>query len=215
MATHSSSLAWKVPWMEEPGRLQSMGSRRVGHDWVTSLSCFTFMDWRRKWQPTPVFLPGESQGRGAWRANVYGVTQSRTRLKRLSSSSSSNAIKWRSRIALKLTTNPDFAFICYLCSFIHSFLWTRHMLPDDRSMSGSFLECPLPFHSHELGSWPVFLHTWLLNWVSCRRATYFFETSFYFSKQISCKWFFLKNHGKICLIESHELSFETWAVYWF
>ena len=48
---------------------------------------FTFMHWRRKWQSTPVFLPGESQGRGAWWAAVYGVTQSRTRLKRLSSSS--------------------------------------------------------------------------------------------------------------------------------
>ena len=55
--------AWKIPWMEEPGRLQSMGSRRVGHDWVTSLSLSTFLHWRRKWQPTPVFLPGESQGR--------------------------------------------------------------------------------------------------------------------------------------------------------
>ena len=64
MATHSSTLAWKIPWTEEPGRLQSMGSRRVGHDWVTSLSLFTFMHWRRKWQPTPVFLPGESQGQG-------------------------------------------------------------------------------------------------------------------------------------------------------
>ena len=63
LATHSSTLAWKIPWMEEPGRLQSMGSLRVGHDWAISLSLFTFMHWRRKWQPTPVFLPGESQGR--------------------------------------------------------------------------------------------------------------------------------------------------------
>ena len=55
MAPHSSTLAWKMPWMEEPGRLQSTGSRRVGHDWATSLSLFTFMHWRRKWQPTPVF----------------------------------------------------------------------------------------------------------------------------------------------------------------
>jgi len=61
----SSTLAWKIPWMEEPGRLQSMGSLRVGHDWATSLSLFTFMHWRRKWQPTPVFLPGESQGWGS------------------------------------------------------------------------------------------------------------------------------------------------------
>ena len=52
---------------------------------VTSLSLFSFMHWRRKWQPTPVFLPGESQGQGTWWAAVYGVAQSRTRLKRLSS----------------------------------------------------------------------------------------------------------------------------------
>ena len=38
MATHSSTLAWKIPWTEEPGRLQSMGSQRVGHGWATSLS---------------------------------------------------------------------------------------------------------------------------------------------------------------------------------
>ena len=56
------TLAWKIPWTEEPGRLQSMGSWRVRHDWETSLSPFTFMHWRRKWQSTPVFLPGESQG---------------------------------------------------------------------------------------------------------------------------------------------------------
>ena len=110
MAPHSSTLAWKLPWTEEPGGLQSMGSLRVGHnwatslslflscigegngnplrcsclenprdggawrlqsmgrevrhDWATSLSLFTFMHWRRKRQPTPVFLSGESQGRG-------------------------------------------------------------------------------------------------------------------------------------------------------
>ena len=61
---HSSTLAWRIPWTEEPGGLQSMGSLGVGHNWVTSLWLFTFMHWRRKWQPTPVFLPGESQGRG-------------------------------------------------------------------------------------------------------------------------------------------------------
>ena len=49
-------------WTEEPGRLQSMGSLRVGHDWATSLSLFTFMHWRRKWQPTTVFLPGKLHG---------------------------------------------------------------------------------------------------------------------------------------------------------
>ena len=65
MAMHSSTLTCKIPWVEEPGRMQSMGSQRVRHDWATSLSLFTFMHWRRKCQPTPVFLPGESQGQGS------------------------------------------------------------------------------------------------------------------------------------------------------
>ena len=140
MASHSSTLAWRIPWTGEPGGLQSMGSPRVRHDWATSLSLFTFMHWRRKWQPTPVLLPGEFHGRGslvgcslwgheesdtterlhfhfslsctgvgngnplqcsclenprdrgAWWAAVYGVAQSGTRLKQLSSSSMSRPI---------------------------------------------------------------------------------------------------------------------------
>ena len=142
MATHYSTLAWKIPRTEEAGRLQSMGSWRVRHDWTTSLSLFTFMHWGRKWQPIPVLLPGKPHGQrslvgcspwgreesdtteqlhfcfslsctgkgngnpvqcsclenprdgGAWWAAVYGVAQSRTRLKRLSSSSSSS--RWTS-----------------------------------------------------------------------------------------------------------------------
>ena len=79
MAPHSSALAWKIPWTEEPGGLQSMGSHRVGHDWATSLSLFIFMHWRRKWQPTPVLLLGESQGRG-WlvACRLWGRTESDT-----------------------------------------------------------------------------------------------------------------------------------------
>ena len=72
-------LPGKIPWTEEPGRLQSKGSLRIGHDSVTSLSLFTFMHWRRKWQPTAVFLLGESQG---WRSLVgcclWGHTESDT-----------------------------------------------------------------------------------------------------------------------------------------
>ena len=79
MAPHSSTLAWKIPWTEEPGRLQSMGLLRVGHDWATSRSLFTFMHWRRKWQPTPVFLPGESRGRGSLvGCRLWGRTESDT-----------------------------------------------------------------------------------------------------------------------------------------
>ena len=77
MATHSSTLAWQIPWMEELGRLQSMESLGVWHDWVTSFSIFTFMHWRRKWQLTPVFLPGESQGWGSLvGCHLWGRTES-------------------------------------------------------------------------------------------------------------------------------------------
>ena len=79
MAPHSSTLAWKISGTEEPGGLQSMGSLRVGHDSATSLSLFTFMHWRRKWQPTPVFLPGESQGQGSLvGCRPWGCTESDT-----------------------------------------------------------------------------------------------------------------------------------------
>ena len=79
MAPHSSTLAWKIPWTEEPGRLQSMGSLGVGHNWATSLSHFTFMHWRKKWQPTPVFLPGESQGQQSLvGCHLWGRTESDT-----------------------------------------------------------------------------------------------------------------------------------------
>ena len=79
MTTRSSTLAWKIPRTEEPGGLPSMGSLRVGHNGATSLSLFTFIYWRRKWQPTPVFLPGESQGRGSLLGcRLWGRTESDT-----------------------------------------------------------------------------------------------------------------------------------------
>ena len=79
MATHSSTLAWRIPWVEEPGGLQSMGLWRVGHNWATSLSLLTLLHWRRQWQPTPVFLPGESQGRGSLVGHrPWGRTESDT-----------------------------------------------------------------------------------------------------------------------------------------
>ena len=75
MAPHSRTLAWKIPWMEEPGGPQSMGSLRVGQDSATLLSLFTFMHWRRKWQSTP----GESQGRGSLMGcRLWGRTESDT-----------------------------------------------------------------------------------------------------------------------------------------
>ena len=79
MATHSRVLTWKIPWMEKPGRLQSMGLLRVGHNWATSLLLFTFMHWRRKRQSTPIFLPRESQEqRSLVGCHLWGCTESDT-----------------------------------------------------------------------------------------------------------------------------------------
>ena len=111
-ATHSSILAWRILWTEEPGRLQSMGPQRVGRNWATFthslmhiLVLTWWLDgkesacqckrcgfdpwvgkipWRRKWQPTPVFLPGKSHGQRSLAGYVHGVTKSQTRLKQLS-----------------------------------------------------------------------------------------------------------------------------------
>ena len=134
LAPHCSTLAWKILWMEEPGRLQSTGSLRVRHDWATSLSLFTFMHWRRKWQPTPVFLPGESQGQGSLVAAVYGVTQGQARLKWLSSMHEKvEALKrqcakvtllgamWRAECEIKLN-----AFSTRLCCYPR--LWIERIM---------------------------------------------------------------------------------------
>ena len=87
-----STLAWKIPWTEEPGRLWSMGSLRVGHDWATSLSCTE----EGNGNPLQCSCLENPRDGGAWWAAVYGVAQSRTRLTWLSSSSSSRNPRCRS-----------------------------------------------------------------------------------------------------------------------
>ena len=107
MAPHSSTLAWKIPWMKEPGGLQSMG---VTKSW-TRLSDFTFMHWRRKWQPTPVFLPGESQGGGSLvGCPSWGCTESDT----------TKATQQRQRQPeyLKLLINSLFQLLLLLINFL-------------------------------------------------------------------------------------------------
>ena len=83
MAPHSSTLAWKITWMQEPGGLQSIGSRRVGHDWVTSLSLWCIGEGNGN--PLQFSCLENLRDRGAWWAAIYRVAQSQTRLKRLSS----------------------------------------------------------------------------------------------------------------------------------
>ena len=89
MAMHSSTLAWKSPWREEPGRLLSMGSLRVGHEWATSLT-FHFPCIREgNGNPLQCSCLENPRDGGGWWAAIYGVTQGQTRPKWLSSSSSS------------------------------------------------------------------------------------------------------------------------------
>ena len=84
MAPHSSTLAWKIPWTEEPGRLQSMGSLRVGHDWATSLSLFLSCIGEGNGNPLQCSCLENPMDREVWQATVHRVTKSQTQLKRLS-----------------------------------------------------------------------------------------------------------------------------------
>ena len=105
MAPHSSTLAWKVPWTEEPGGLQSMGSWRVGHDWATSLSLSLSCIGEGNGNPLQCSCLENPREGGAWWAAVYRITQSRTGLKWLSSSSSSSSITWEALLTTMCAAN--------------------------------------------------------------------------------------------------------------
>ena len=110
MAPHFSTLAWKIPRMEESSGLQSMGSLRVGHDWATSLSLFIFMHWRSKWQPTPVFLPGDSPGQGSLVGyRLWGRTESDT-----------TEATWQQQQQWEYIISILYNFIHYILIFLYS-----------------------------------------------------------------------------------------------
>ena len=130
MSTHSSTLAWKIPWAKEPGRLQSMGSLRVGHDWVTSLSLFTFMLWRRKWQPTHAWrIPGTGEPGGLLSMGSHRVGHDWSDL------AAAAAATYLSPITLELTLShnllfnwtPSFSILCFRrCDFFGSSSFYPH-----------------------------------------------------------------------------------------
>ena len=131
MAPHSSTLAWKIPWTEEPGRLQSMGSLRVGHDWVTSLSLSCIGEGNGN--PLQCSCLENPRKGGAWWAAVYGVAQSRTRLKRLSSSSSSRLVLGFSEL---IYSRPQAQFLAHrqwinvsVFSILFPLVFTLHSSP--------------------------------------------------------------------------------------
>ena len=94
MAPHSSTLTWKIPWTEEPGRPQSMGSLGVGHNWASSLSLFCTGEGNDN--PLQCSCLENPRDGEVWWAAIYGVAQSRTRLKWLSSSSILGKAIWKS-----------------------------------------------------------------------------------------------------------------------
>ena len=116
MAPHSSTLAWKIPWTEEPGRLQSMGSQRVGHDWATSLS-FHFHALEKEMATHSSVLAWRIPGTGGGpRGLLSRVEQSRTRLTRLSSSSKCFImIRFRWCTSARNPTEVVLSPFCALC----------------------------------------------------------------------------------------------------
>ena len=114
MAPHSSTFAWKIPWTEGPGGLQSMGSLGVGHDWATSLSLSCIGEGTGN--PIQCSCLENLRDGGAWWAAVYGVAQSRTWLKRLSSSSMKNLL----RVSY---FSESFFIYCLLLRLELQFLW--------------------------------------------------------------------------------------------
>ena len=147
MAPHSSILAWKIPWTEEPGRLQSMGLLRVGHDWETSLSLSCIGEGHGN--PLQCSCLENPRDRGTWWAAVYGVAQSRTWLKRLSSSSSiSQRQKWI--WGRSIVNNDDFIYFYFLEKEITQFQKVQ-----------SCFKVKTPFYHtynsamHRVGAWVV------------------------------------------------------------
>ena len=126
MATHSSTLAWKIPWTEEPGRLQSMGSLRAGHDWASSLSVFTFMHWRRKCNPLQCSCLENPRDGGAWWAAISGVAQTWTQLKQLSSSSSSSSRS--TELGTLLKPHPFHVHLQFVLASGSTFAWLHSTL---------------------------------------------------------------------------------------
>ena len=111
MATHSSALAWKVPWAEEPGRLQSMGSLELDTTERLPFHCSLSCTGEGNGNPLQCSCLENPRDGGACWAAVYGVAQSRTRLKRLSSSNNGGAINSSSHHTSWQEKSPDFSFL--------------------------------------------------------------------------------------------------------
>ena len=174
MAPHYSTLAWKIPWTEEPGGLQSMGSLRVGHDWATSLSIstFHFHALEKEMATTQVLLPGESQGRGSWWAAIHGVAQSWTRLKWFSSSSSSS-VHWYISVLIWMKSNLYIFIAIYIFgiiskkSLLNAILWSFSPVFSSTTFIVLLIALKVldPFGSIFVEGKLSLFHCWVLCWL--------------------------------------------------
>ena len=129
MAPDSRTVAWKIPWTQEPGRLQSMGSLRVGHDWTTSLSLSTFLHWRRQWQPTRVLawrIPGMGEPGGLPSMGSHRVGHDWSDLAAIAAAFSLNSL-WQS-CKTNLCWWTSSIVVCLGKSFYHLHFWKTTFL---------------------------------------------------------------------------------------
>ena len=152
MAPHSSALVWKIPWTEEPGRLQSMGSGRVGHDWATSLSVFTFIPWRRKWRPTLVFLTGESQGWEPGGLPSMGSHRTGHDWRDLAAAASKNSLTAPAVVSDRIFAMPYFLGACDKSSPLPIYPMLQSALYHCHRLMKQTTENPTPFWARELES---------------------------------------------------------------
>ena len=134
MAPHSSTLAWKIPWTEEPGGLQSVHGVATSRTWLSDFTfTFHFHALRRKWQPTPMFLPGDSKGRGSLvGCRLWGHTESDTTEATLAAAAAA-AAAWLLLELQKILQNhskllvSDVNVLCIMhpCSVVSNSLWAH------------------------------------------------------------------------------------------
>ena len=136
MATHSSILAWRIPWTEEPGGLLSMGSHRVGHNW-RDLACMCALE-EGNGNPLQYSCLENPRDREAWWGAICGVAQNQTQLKQLNSSSSSNNMA-SFLVEDFLSQKQQTKFLSYLISDSH---WLMAAHPGPNS-------CPYGWNHHD------------------------------------------------------------------
>ena len=192
MVPHSSTLTWKIPWAEEPGRLQSMGLLRVAHDWATSLSLFLSCIGEGNGNPLQCSCLENPRDGGAWWAAVYGATQSWTRLKWLSSCIT---FTYPSRSQSRASSSVESTMIlweglrsCFLCvsteAHTHLLHWPLSHLPQSHQGAASLHPRGQSFLQVSMSSFSRILK----RFCSRRWASIYIQSYRVNKDKINCNW---------------------------